>query len=193
MFQLPQQQNKPCGLLQTEETGAQSHSPAFGCWDGTSGNPAPGSRCLRLFARKIYLQLWSLTMGTLSSSPGSLGYRSCCVMGTVFLLLTAAEPSSPRARGLGVISAMPLALRIPLTLSSPPSLEKQAQRMSCWGRAKRGAETEESQTAPAIPPCASSPSCLTSERKSNAGRRKEKERGSAQVGQECTSIPSELS
>lgn len=115
------------------------------------------------------------------------------MMGTVFLLLTAAEPSSPRARGLGVISAMPLALRIPLTLSSPPSLEKQAQRMSCWGRTKRGAETEESQTAPAIPPCASSPSCLTSERKSNAGRRKEKERGSAQVGQECTSIPSELS
>lgn len=33
---------------------------------------------------------------------------------------------------------------------------------------------------------------LPSERKSNAGRRKEKERGSAQVGQECTSIPSEL-
>ena len=125
-------------------------------------------------------------MGTLSSSPGSLGYRSCCVMGTVFLLLTAAEPSSPGACGLGVISAMPLAMRIPLTLSSPPSLEKQAQRTKCWGRAKRGAETKESQTAPAISPCASSPSCLTSERKSDAGRRKEKEQGSAQVGRECT-------
>lgn len=172
MFQLPQQQNKPCGLLQSEETGAQSHSPAFGCWDGTSGNPAPGSRCLRLFARKIYLQLWSLTMGTLSSSPGSLGYRSYCAMGTVFLLLTAAEPSSPRARGLGVIPAMPLAMRIPLTLSSPLSLEKQAQRMSCWGRAKQGAETEASQTAPAIPSCASSPSCPQREKATLAGGKK---------------------
>ena len=166
--------------------GNWSPEPAFGCWDGTSGNPAPGSRCLCLFARKNYLQPWSLAMGTLSSSPGSLGYRSCCVMGTVFLLLTAAEPSSPGACGLGVISAMPLAMRIPLTLSSPPSLEKQAQRTRCWGRAKRGAETKESQTAPAISPCASSPSCLTSERKSDAGRRKEKEQGSAQVGLECT-------
>lgn len=106
--------------------------------------------------------------------------------GTVFLLLAAAEPSSPGAHGLGLISAMPLAVRIPLTPSSSPSLEKQAQRMSCWGRAKREAETEESQTAPAISPCASSLSCLTSERKSDAGRRKEKEQGSAQVGWEYT-------
>jgi len=84
-------------------------------------------------------------MGILSSSPGSPGYRSCCVMGTVFLLLAVAEPSSPGARRLGFIPAMPLAMGIPFTLSSLPSLEKEAQRRSCWGRAKRGAETEGSQ------------------------------------------------
>lgn len=36
-------------------------------WCGTSGDPAPGSRSLRLFAGTVYLQLWSLTMGTLSA------------------------------------------------------------------------------------------------------------------------------
>lgn len=40
-------------------------------------------------------------------------YRPCWVRGSV--LLAAAEPRSPRARGLGVTSAVPLALRIPLT------------------------------------------------------------------------------
>lgn len=81
---------------------------------------------------------------------------------------------------------MPLATKIPLTRSSLPASEKQAQRMSRWGRAKRGAETEEIQTAPAISPCASSPSCLTSEGKSDTGRKKKKEQGSAQVGWERT-------
>lgn len=42
LFPLPQQQNRLCGLLQTQETGAQSHNRAFGCWGGTR-NPAPGS------------------------------------------------------------------------------------------------------------------------------------------------------
>lgn len=115
LFPLPQQQNKPCGLLQSQEIGAQSHSPAFGCWGGTR-NPAPGSRCLCLFARKIYVQPWNLTMGALSSSPASLGCSSCCGMGTIFLQLAAAEPSCLGVHGLGVMSAMPLATRIPLTL-----------------------------------------------------------------------------
>lgn len=76
----------------------------------------------------------------LSSSPGSLGYSSCCGMGTFFLQLAAAEPSCFGVHGLGVVSAVPLAMRIPLTLTS--LLEKHAQRRSCWGRAKRRAEAE---------------------------------------------------
>lgn len=139
LFPLPQQQNKPRGLLQSQEIGAQSHSPAFGCWGGTK-NPAPGSRCLCLFARKIYVQPWNLTMGALSSSPASLGYSSCCGMGTIFIQLAAAEPSCLGVHGLGVMSAMPLATRSPLTLTS---LLREAQRRSSWGRAKRRAETEE--------------------------------------------------
>lgn len=56
--------------------------------------------------------------GTLSSSPGSPGYSSCCGMGTIFLQLAAAEPSCFGVHGLGVMSAVPLAMRIPLTLTS---------------------------------------------------------------------------
>lgn len=36
-------------------------------------------------------------------------------MGTIFLQLAAAEPSCLGVHGLGVMSAMPLATRIPLT------------------------------------------------------------------------------
>lgn len=39
-------------------------------------------------------------------------------MATVFPQLAAAEPSCPGVHGLGVMSAMPLATRIPLTLTS---------------------------------------------------------------------------
>lgn len=114
-FHCPQQQNRPRGLLQTQETGAQSHRPAFGCWGG-SRNPAPGSLCLCLFVRKIYVQPWNLTVET--PCLPALGYSSCCGMGTIFLQLAAAEPSCLGVHGLGIMSAMPLAMRIPLTLTS---------------------------------------------------------------------------
>lgn len=74
------------------------------------------------------------------SSPASLGYSSCCGMGTIFIQLAAAEPSCLGVHGLGVMSAMPLATRTPLTLTS---VLREAQRRSCWGRAKRRAETQE--------------------------------------------------
>lgn len=48
--------------------------------------------------------------------PWVSGYRSCWVRGSV--LLAGAEPRSPRAHGLRVTSAVPLAVRILLTTIS---------------------------------------------------------------------------
>lgn len=90
----PAAEKNPMTSLSQRKLEPRVTAQPLGAWDGTSGDPAPGSQCLRLFARKLQLQPWSLTMGTLSSSPASLGYRSCCVMGTVFLLLAVADPSS---------------------------------------------------------------------------------------------------
>lgn len=71
-------------------------------------------------------------------------------------------------------------------------MEKQAQRRSCWGRAKRRAETEESNDSSDFSVCFQPFLLNLREKKSGAGRRKEEEWSSVEVNQECASILREL-
>lgn len=64
--------------------GNWSHSPAFGCWGGTSANPALRSQCLCLFARKIYVQPWSLAGDTFYFQPWGSGIQDLLCEGQFF-------------------------------------------------------------------------------------------------------------
>lgn len=105
-------------LWPPSDTGNWSPEPQLSLWLLGWNQKSSSWECLCLFARKIYVQPRNLAMGALSSSPGSLGYSSCCGTETIFPQLAAAEPSFLGVHGLGIMSAMPLAMRIPLTLTS---------------------------------------------------------------------------
>lgn len=116
LFPLPQQQTNLVASFSHKELEPRATAQPL------AAGVEPGIQLLGVGAFACLQGKFMCSHGTslcaLSSSPGSLGYSSCCGMGTIFLQLAAAEPSCFGVHGLGVVSAVPLAMRIPLTLTS---------------------------------------------------------------------------